>query len=57
MLDEKQELDNRITKLDEFIQRNQLFQGLPISERDLLEIQRDLMRDLSEILGERIVNF
>lgn len=57
VLDEKQDLDLRITKLDEFIQRNQLFQGLPISERDRLEIQLDLMRDLSEILGERIVNF
>ena len=57
VLDEKQDLDLRITKLDEFIQRNQLFQGLPISERDRLEIQLDLMRDLSEILGERIANF
>ena len=57
VLDEKQDLDLRITKLDEFIQRNQLFQGLQISERDRLEIQLDLMRDLSEILGERIVNF
>lgn len=57
VLDEKQDLDLRITKLDEFIQRNQLFQGLPISERDRLENQLYLMRDLSEILGERIANF
>ena len=57
VLDEKQELDIRITKLDEFIARNQLFNGLPVSERGRLKRQLDVMQELSTILAERIDNF
>ena len=57
VLDEKQDVDIRITKLDEFIQRNQFFNGLPVSERDRLKRQLDVMQELSTILGERTANF
>ena len=57
VLDVKQDLDIRITKLDEFIQRNQFFHGLPVSERDRLKRQLDVMQELSTILGERTANF
>lgn len=57
VLDEKQELDIRITKLDEFIVRNPLFGGLPADERASLKRQLDVQRELSTILGERIARF
>lgn len=57
VLDEKQELDIRITKLDEFIQRNPLFSNLPEAERARMKRQADVMFELSSILGERIANF
>ena len=57
VLDEKQDLDLRIARLDEFMRRNPTFTTLDAPERDRLEIQLDLMRDYSGILGERIANF
>lgn len=57
VLDEKQDLDLRIARLDEFMRRNPTFPTLDAAERDRLEIQLDLMRDYSGILGERIANF
>ena len=57
VLDEKQDLDLRIARLDEFMRRNPTFPTLDAAERDRLEIQLDMMRDLSGILGERIDAF
>ena len=57
VLDEKQDLDIRITKLDEFIQRNPLFGQLPETERARMKRQADVMFELSTILGERIEAF
>lgn len=57
VLDEKQDVDIRITKLDEFIHSNQVFNDLPVSERGCLKRQLDVMQELSTILGERIANF
>ena len=57
VLDEKQDLDLRIARLDEFMRRNPTFTTLDAPERDRLEIQLDMMRDYSGILGERIANF
>ncbi|GAO73271.1 hypothetical protein [Comamonas sp. E6] len=57
MLDEKQELDIRITRLDEFIQRNALFRQLDSDEQARMRRQLDVMRELSVILGERIASF
>ncbi|MDH1476770.1 hypothetical protein N5F13_19915 [Comamonas thiooxydans] len=57
VLDEKQDLDIRITKLDEFIQRNALFRQLESAEQSRMRRQLDVMRELSVILGERIASF
>ena len=57
VLDEKQDRDTEITKLDEFIQRNPLFGKLPEAEQARLKRQLDVMHELSLILGERIANF
>lgn len=57
LLDEKQELDIRITKLDEFIERNPLFGNLPDAEQARMKRQLDVMHELSSILSERIANF
>lgn len=57
VLDEKQELDIRITRLDEFILRNALFRQLDPEEQARLRRQLDVMRELSLILGERISAF
>jgi hypothetical protein len=57
VLDEKQELDIRITRLDEFILRNALFRELDPDEQARMRRQLDVMRELSVILGERISAF
>lgn len=57
VLDEKQELDIRITKLDEFIQRSYVFNTLPTDEQSRLKRQLDVQRELSVILGDRIDGF
>ena len=56
-LDEKQDTDIRITKLDEFIHRNALFRHLESDEQARMRRQLDVMRELSVILGERISAF
>lgn len=57
VLDEKQETDIRISKLDEFIERNPVFANVSIDEQALLKRQLDVMQELSSILGERIQHF
>lgn len=57
VLDEKLDLDIRITKLDEFIHRNQLFNNLPTDEKARLKRQYDVMHELSVILADRIQAF
>lgn len=57
VLDEKECRDIEITKLDEFIQRNPLFDNLPEAEQKRMKRQLDVMHELSSILGERIANF
>ena len=57
VLDEKQDLDIRITKLDEFIERNALFRQLDSDEQARMRRQLDVMRELSVILGDRISAF
>lgn len=57
VLDEKQELDIRITRLDEFIRRNALFRQLESDEQSRMRRQLDVMRELSVILGERVAKF
>lgn len=57
VLDEKQELDLRITRLDEFIERSPVFAQVPGDEQARLKRQLDVMHELSAILGERIAKF
>lgn len=57
VLNEKQELDIRITRLDEFIQRNALFRELDPEEQARMRRQLDVMRELSVIFGERVKGF
>lgn len=57
VLEEKQELDIRITRLDEFIERSPVFAQVPSDEQARLKRQLDVMHELSAILGERIAKF
>lgn len=57
VLDEKQDLDLRIARLDEFKRRNPLFASLDPDEQARMNRQLDVMRELSVILGERIAAF
>lgn len=56
VLDEKQELDERLEKLLAF-HSTPIFHGLPESEQSRLLSQGVAMRTYSKILGERIANF
>ena len=57
VVDEKQDLDLRISRLDAFIERNPIFATVPEDEQARLKRQFDVMHELSSILGERINNF
>ena len=55
VIQEKSDLDEKIGKLQVFI-NGDVFLGLPLDERTLLNQQLSLMKDLSRVLGERINN-
>ena len=57
MLDEKRELDERLSKLDAFILDNPLFAKLSSDEQELLARQSMAMAVYSGILDERIACF
>lgn len=57
VIDEKAELDFKIEKLDDFINRNALFLSLPEEEQARLVRQKYVMNDYSLILDERIAAF
>jgi hypothetical protein len=57
VVDEKTELDEKLTKLGEFIESSPIFAGLPDDERERLVRQKSCMAEYSEILGERIAAF
>ena len=57
VLDEKRELDERLSKLDAFILDNPLFLQLSGSEQERLARQSKAMAIYSGILGERIAAF
>lgn len=50
---EKAQLDDRLNKLQTFIDSSPLFMNLPERQRDLLEQQRYLMAELQDVLDER----
>lgn len=57
VLDEKRELDERLSKLDAFILDNPLYLQLPTDEQDRLSRQSRAMAAYSGILDERIASF
>lgn len=56
VLEEKEELDGRITKLSDF-SNGSIFSSLPADEQERLKKQFSIMRDYSSILGDRINAF
>ena len=56
VIDEKQQLDSRLDKLESFLS-TETFNRLPMTEQHRLRHQADLMDQLSLVLGERIENF
>lgn len=57
VIDEKRELDERLTKLGDFIDGNAFFATLPASEQMDLKSQRTVMQTYSCILSDRIARF
>jgi hypothetical protein len=57
VVEEKQQLDNRLEALGLFITTSPLFGQLPEAERMRLTAQRRLMQGYSDILGHRIDAF
>lgn len=57
VIDEKTELDDKLTKLKAFIDGTAIFAGLPDDEKERLVRQHSCMTEYSEILGERIAAF
>ena len=56
VVDEKNDLDGKIERLDLFIP-GEMFASLPTDERIRLRLQRVYMKQYSEVLGERIAAF
>lgn len=57
VLEEQTQLQDRIEKLDRFINTNEIFSTLPQRERDLLASQLVVMRQYFDILTERMKGF
>jgi hypothetical protein len=55
--EEKDQLDDRLYNLDKFIESNDQFKSLLPAEKSRLVAQREVMRDYSRILSERIAAF
>lgn len=54
VIDEKNELDGKTRRLTDFIEVNGFFKNLDAPEQSRLIRQRDIMREYSAVLGERI---
>lgn len=57
VIDKKRELDEKLTKLGDFIDGTTMFAGLPTTEQLNLKAQRTAMEAYSCILADRIVGF
>lgn len=57
VITEKRELDERLTKLIDFIDASNLFGTLPDEEQSRLRLQFSAMQAYSNILGQRIACF
>lgn len=56
VVEEKKELDEKLSKLSSFLQ-TQIFASLPEAEQIRLNRQENIMKEYAGILGERINNF
>jgi len=57
VVDEKNELDEKATKLSAFIGESPVFVTLDPEEQERMQVQNDLMWQYSEVLGQRIAAF
>lgn len=57
VVQEKKELDEKATKLSEFIGTNPVFLTVDAAEQERLKEQCEIMWQYSEILGSRIAAF
>ena len=57
VVDEKADLDEKATALNQFIAYNTIFETLDAAEKERLKVQNDLMWQYSEVLGARIAAF
>lgn len=57
VVDEKDELAEKLTKLNDFIGGNNIYDSLPADERNRLARQAFVMKDYLDILNERIAAF
>ncbi len=57
VVNEKAELDGRLSKLKDFIDTNPHFVPLPQDEKDRLIKQSEVMKEYSDILDQRIAAF
>jgi hypothetical protein len=57
VVDEKAELDDKATKLSNFIGTNPMFASLDPAEQERMKEQCEIMWQYSEILGKRIEAF
>lgn len=57
VVDEKKELDDKATKLSNFIGENPIFANIDAEEQERLKEQCEIMWQYSEILGKRIAAF
>lgn len=57
VVDEKKELDEKATKLSQFIGTNPVFETIDAEEQERMKEQCEIMWQYSEILGKRIAAF
>lgn len=57
VVNEKAELDDKISKLDEFISSSQIYPNLEMKEKMNLTLQLLYMQSYSRVLGDRIEDF
>ena len=51
---ELEDLDLKIEKLNNFIEKNEIFKTIDLKERELLKEQREIMTKYANILRKRI---
>lgn len=57
VVDEKAELDEKINKLDEFVNHSTIYPNLEMKEKMNLTLQLLYMQSYSRVLGDRIEDF